>query len=616
MTGGYSGRTLWVDLTNRQVEVESTDEKWCREYIGGYGVGVRALFSRQKGGVDPLGPDNILGFVTGPFTGSPVLAGSRYTVVAKSPLTGCWGDANSGGYFGPHLKFAGYDALFFRGLSERPVYLFLDSGKAEIRDAGPLWGQDSYATEETLRSELGEDVETACIGPSGELQSRLAAVMNNRGRAAGRAGLGAVMGSKKLKAIAVKGALKIPFFNEDKVKELSKDYRQRLQGGIGFLGAFGTAASTVRCAHSGDGPVKNYNGVGIRDFPHPDPLDVNLLMLRQEKKYACYRCPVACGGQMKAGTGEYQYAAGSHKPEYESMAMFGANCLNNNLESLIMANDICNRYGIDTISAGATISFTIECFENGLLSLSDTDGLEMRWGNHRSIVAMTEKMAKREGFGAILADGVKEAARRIGKGSAQFAVHIQGQEVPAHDPKLGVSFGITYRMDATPGRHTQGPNPAPPDALPAMDRKTVYGRGKYQKLGSCLYHIVNCSGICSIAFSCLPTVNILPEYLRAITGWEVDMAELWCTGERIANLRQAFNIREGINSLQFEVPGRVIGQPPLSAGPTAGFTLDEKTIDREMLVEMDWDPQTTKPSRQKLVELGLGDVAAEIWDKP
>ena len=292
--------------------------------------------------------------------------------------------------------------------------------------------------------------------------------------------------------------------------------------------------------------------------------------------------------------------------------MFGSNCLNNNLESLIKVNDICNRCGIDTISAGAAIAFSIECFENGLITQKDTDGIEMRWGNHRSIVAMTEKMAKRQGFGDILADGVKVAARKIGKGSDAFAMHIQGQEVPAHDPKLGGAFGISYRMDASPGRHTQGPNPAPPDALPPMERKVMYGRGKHQRLGSCLYHVVNSTGICTIAFSCLPTVNVLPEYLRAITGWDITMTELTQTGERIANLRQAFNIREGINSLQFNVPGRVIGNPPLTAGPTAGFTLDEKVIDREFLAEMDWDLETTKPSRQKLVELGLSDVAREI----
>lgn len=609
MVNGYAGKILWVDLSQGQLKDEFLDDNFCRNFIGGYGFGARLLYSRQKAWVDPLGPENTLGIITGPFTGSPVLAGSRYTVVAKSPLTGCWGDANSGGYFGPHLKFAGYDGVFFTGIAERPVYLLIDNGRAVIKDAAHLWGKDSYETEDILKSELGQDVEVACIGPSGEKLSHIAAVMNNKGRAAGRSGMGAVMGSKKLKAVAVKGNLKVPFTDEERIRELSQTYRSQLRGAIGFLSQHGTAASTVRCAHSGDGPVKNYGGVGVVDFPNIEPLEIRHLMERQERKYACYRCPVACGGHMKEGTGDYQYAAGSHKPEYETLAMFGANCLNNNLESLIKANDICNRYGIDTISAGAIMAFAIECFENGIITRKDTDGIEMTWGNHRSIVAMTEKLARREGFGDILADGVKAAAEKVGKGAQNYAIHIQGQEVPAHDPKLGGSFGITYRMDATPGRHTQGPNPAPLDALLAIDRKVMTGRGKLQKLGSSLYHIVNCSGICTIAFSCMPTVNVIPEYMRAVTSWDITLEELFQTGERIANLRQVFNIREGINPLQFQFSGRVMGKPPLTAGPLAGVTYDEETLDREFLLEMDWDLQTTKPNKRKLLELGLDDVA-------
>jgi aldehyde:ferredoxin oxidoreductase len=606
------GKMLWVDLNQYTLKIETLEEKFCRDFLGGYGFGAGLLFSRQKSGVDPLGPDNMLGITTGTCTGTPVLAGSRYTVVGKSPLTGCWGDANSGGFFGPCLKFAGFDAIFFSGISDKPVYLFISNGKAEIKDADYLWGKDTYNTEDTLRSELGKDVEIACIGPSGEKLSRIAAVINNKGRAAGRSGLGALMGSKKLKAIVVKGNMRVPLADEKRVIELSSTYRKELRGAFGFLSSFGTAASTVRCAQSGDGPIKNYGGVGVVDFPDVEPLEIEYLMERQRKKFACYQCPVACGGHMKEGTGEYKYPAGSHKPEYESLAMFGANCLNNNLESLIKANDICNRYGIDTISAGATIAFAIECFENGLITKSDTDGIEMNWGNHRSIVAMTEKLAKREGFGNILADGVKIAAEKIGEGAGKYAIHIQGQEVPAHDPKLGSVFGTTYRMDATPGRHTQGPNPAPPDALPAIDRKSGQGRGKFQKMGSCLYHIVNCTGMCSIAFSCMPTVNVIPEYLKAITGWDVDMEELFLTGERIANLRQAFNIREGINSLQFKVPGRVVGDPPPANGPTAGVTFDEETADREFLTEMDWDLKTARPSDRKLHELGLDNVSQAL----
>jgi aldehyde:ferredoxin oxidoreductase len=613
MPKGYMGKILWVDLSRKELKDEVLDEMFCRKFIGGYGFGVRLLFNHQRAKVDPLGAENILGIAAGPFTGTPVLGGSRYTVLAKSPLTGCWGDANSGGFFGPHLKFAGYDGVFFIGISEKPAYVFINNGKAELRDASHLWDKDTYETEDLLRSELGKDVEVSCIGPSAERLSLISAVMNNRGRAAGRSGMGAVMGSKKLKAVVVKGEMKVPMADETGVRNLSKIYRKQLGGAYGFLSAHGTAASTTRCAHSGDGPIKNYGGVGVLDFPDVGPLEIEHLMERQERKYACYHCPVGCGGRMKEGAGEYLYEAGSHKPEYESLAMFGPNCLNNNLESLIKVNDICNRYGIDTISAGAVVAFCIECFENGIITEKDTDGIEMTWGNHKSIVAMTEKIAKREGFGDVLADGVRIAAEKIGRDSSEYAIHIQGQEVPVHDPKFNYSFGITYRMDATPGRHTQGPNPAPPDALPPFDRKATIGMGKRQKRGSTLYHMVNCSGLCSIVFSCLPTVNILPEYMKAITGWDVTLDELMRSGERIGNLRQAFNVREGLNSLEFKVPGRIVGIPPLNEGPTAGVTLDEKTLDREFLVEMDWDLETAKPTVNKLKELGLGDIAEEIW---
>ncbi len=607
------GKILWVDLSQGELKDEVLDEAFCRQFIGGYGFGARFLFSRQRAKVDPLGAENILGMTTGPFTGTPVLGGSRYTVLAKSPLTGCWGDANSGGFFGPHLKFAGYDGVFFTGLSEEPVYVFINNGKAELRDASHLWGKDTYETEDLLKTELSTDVEVSCIGPAAEALSRISAVINNRGRAAGRSGMGAVMGSKKLKAVVVKGKMKVPMADETRVRELSKIYGKQLRGAFGFLSAHGTAASTTRCAHSGDGPIKNYGGVGVLDFPDVGPLEIEHLMERQEKKYACYHCPVGCGGHMKEGTDEYLYEAGSHKPEYESLAMFGPNCLNNNLESLIKVNDICNRYGIDTISAGAVVAFCIECFENGVITKKDTDGIEMTWGNHKSIVAMTEKIAKREGFGDILADGVRIAAEKIGKNSSEYAIHIQGQEVPAHDPKFNHSFGITYRMDATPGRHTQGPNPAPPDALPPADRKVATAMGRRQKRGSNLYHMVNCSGLCSIVFSCFPTVDILPEYMKAVTGWDVTLDEVMRAGERIGNLRQAFNIREGLNALTFKVPGRVVGIPPLMDGPTAGVILDEKTLDRAFLLEMDWDLETTKPSVNKLMELGLRDIAEVIW---
>jgi aldehyde:ferredoxin oxidoreductase len=347
------GKVLFVDLSKNKLRDEALDEKLCRQFIGGYGIGARILFSRQKAGVDPLGPDNTLGILTGPFTGTPAISGTRFTVVGKSPLTGGWGDANSGGYFGAFLKFAGYDAVFFTGISEKPVYLFINNGKAELRDAAHLWGKDTRQTEEILKSELGKDVEVACIGPSGE----------------------------KL--------MKVPLADEEKARELKKKWQAELGGHIVWLKPFGTPFLVDIGVQSGDSPVKNWAGVGVIDFPDFQPLAKEAVIERMDKKFACYMCPIGCGGYMKAGTGEYTYAAGARRPEYETTAMFGTNCLNNNLESVIKAGDICDRHGIDTISAGAAIALAIECYEKGLITKADTDGIEMTWGNHKAIVAMT-----------------------------------------------------------------------------------------------------------------------------------------------------------------------------------------------------------------------------------
>ena len=378
MARGYMGKILFVDLSRNRVRDEALDEKLCRQFIGGYGIGARILFSRQKAGVDPLGPDNTLGIISGPFSGTPALSGTRYTVVAKSPLTGGWGDANSGGYFGAFLKYAGYDAVFFNGISAKPVYLFINNGKAELRDAAHIWGKDTRQTEEILKLELGKDAEVACIGPSGENASLIAAVFN-RTRTAARSGLGAVMGSKKLKAVAVRGNMKVPLADDQGTRELRKKYTADLGGHIAWLKPFGTPFLVDIGVLSGDSPVKNWAGVGIIDFPDFQPIAKEAVIAGMSKKFGCYQCPIACGGYMKAGTGEYKYAAGSRRPEYETIAMFGTNCLNNNLESILKASDICDRYGIDTISAGAAIALAIECYERGLITKKDTDGIEMTW---------------------------------------------------------------------------------------------------------------------------------------------------------------------------------------------------------------------------------------------
>jgi aldehyde:ferredoxin oxidoreductase len=608
------GKILMVDLSTGEFREEILDEETGRKYIGGYGLGVRFIYDRQKAGVDPIGPDSIFGITTGIFSGTPMISASRYIVVGKSPLTGSWGDANSGGYFGPNLKYSGYDAVFFTGISEKPVYLYIENGKAELKDASYLWSKDTFEVDDMMKAEYGKNAEVACIGPSGEKVSLISAVMNNKGRAAGRSGLGAVMGSKKLKAVVVKGNLKVPMADEDKAKELRKKYLGELTGHVNILRDAGTPSIVTMCAESGDSPTKNWSGTATIDFPEYKNLSAGPVIALQEKKYACYQCPIGCGGHMKAGTGEYNYEAGAHKPEYETLCMFGSNCLNGNLESIIKLNDICNRYGLDTISTGASIAMTIECYERGILSKADTDDIEMTWGNHRSIVAMTEKLAKREGFGNIIADGVKKAGERIGKNALEYAIHIQGQELPAHDPKLGIDWAIGYRMDATPARHTQGPGQGPPGLpMTTFDRRSSEGRGEPYRIGGSFAHVIQSSGLCTFLAGALPNVKAIVDFMKAVSGWDLTIEELLATGERIGTMRHMFNIREGLNPLKYEVPGRAFGNPPPVEGPLVGITVDEATLYTDFLTAMDWDAETTVPSKKKLLALGLDDIAVEFY---
>ncbi|MFQ6043226.1 MAG: aldehyde ferredoxin oxidoreductase family protein [Candidatus Poribacteria bacterium] len=610
MAGGYMGKLLYVNLANGKVEEQALEEEICRKFLGGYGLGARILYDRMKPGVDPMGPKNILGFLTGPLTGTPALIGSRYVVVCKSPLTHTWGDANSGGFFGPALKFAGYDGVFFSGISEKPVYLFINEGKAELRDASKLWGKDSNETDDLLKAEHGSDIRLNCIGPAGEKLSLISCVMNDKGRAAGRSGVGAVMGSKRLKAVVAKGKLEVPIADADRTNELRRKYIREMEGFGPVLQQYGTSGITADSAMSGDSPVKNWAGAGPVDFPNAKAISDEAVIAHQERKFACWRCPIACGGHMKATTGPFAVPAGVHKPEYETLCTFGTLCLNDNLESIIKANDICNRAGLDTISAGCVIAFAIECYENGIITKEDTDGIELKWGDAEGIIAMTEKVAKREGLGDILADGVKVASEKIGKGSEEYAIHIGGEEVPMHDPKFTPGLAPTYQIDATPGRHTQGGElVAPPSGVEIGEHElTVYtGRAEDQKKLVDLMHVVNAAGICMfghISFN----ANSIPEFLSSVTGWNMTMDDVMLLGERIGTIRHLFNLREGINPLKTKFPGRVLGIPPLKAGNMKDITVDADTFIKEYLELVDWDVETTRPSEERLKMLGLDDL--------
>ena len=615
MAGGYVGKLLWVDLSKGTLKDEALDEKLCRDFIGGYGIGSKLIYDRMKPGADPLGPENILAFMTGPFTGTPALCGTRFQVLCKSPMTGGWGDGNCGGDFGPFLKFAGYDGVFFTGASDKPVYLLIENGKAELKDAADLWGKDSFYTEDAL-AERHDKAKVACIGPAGERLSLNAAVMNYKGRAAGRSGVGAVMGSKKLKAVAVVGGGKVPVVDDAGARAIRRQCIKEFDESAvaDLFRVTGTAGLTAGSAHDGDSPVKNWGGVGVVDFPDAANLGADVILEQQAEKEGCWHCPLQCGGRMKAPKGEYKYSDGTCKPEYETLCMFGSNCLNSNLDSIIMANEICNRAGLDTISTGASIAFAIECYENGIITKEDTGGIELTWGNHAGIVAMTDLLAKREGFGAILADGTKKASERIGKGSEKYAMNIAGQDFPAHDPKKGFHFATTYRMDATPGRHTQGQEVLnPPGFVADYDESSFSGRGEAHRRGANIMHIINSAGMCEFGFFSLVKIDSIPGFMSAITGWDVTLDELLTTGERISNVRHAFNLREGLNPLDFKFPDRVLGKPAQTEGPLAGITVDDETMAKEYMKTMEWDTETAKPSKERLISLGLDKIASDLW---
>lgn len=618
MSKGYMQSILWVNLSTQEIKVENLDDQQARGFIGGYGLGARILFSRQRGGVDALGAENILGFLTGPLTGTKVPSCGRFTVVGKSPLTGTWGDANGGGDFGPYLKFSGYDAVFFKGVSDAPVYLLISDGKAELKDAGHLWGKDTHQTEEMLKAECGKDARVACIGGAGEKLSLISAVINDKGRAAARSGLGAVMGAKKLKALVVRGKQKVPVADAEKLEHLRKQSLRSMKANpwYPFFHDVGTDDLIPDAVAIGRTPVKNWAG-SITDMPDVAAIGGKSLIKLQTKRYACWGCPIGCGGSMKAGR-TYTYPAGVHKPEYETVGAFGTMCLNSHLESIIMANEMCNRHGLDTISVGGTLAFAIECYENGIITQKDTDGIEMTWGNHEAIVAMTAKMAKREGFGDVLADGVRMASEKIGQGAEKFAIHIQGQELPMHDPRAQIRLGLgaTYKAAPTPSRHTRGSGEGefrhPDQGSPTYDLDSFQNRGEEQKRITGLLNVASSAGMCLFGYIVLPWAA-MPEFIKHVTGWDLTYDEVETIGERIANVQQAFNIREGLNPVQFKVPSRLYKAKPPYDGPIADRTCDIELMVKEWYQEMDWDIETGKPSRKKLEDLGLKDVAETLY---
>jgi len=662
MAKAYMGKVLWVDLGTGDISTEEIGEDIYRKFLTGYGLGAKILYERLQPGADPLGPDNILGFCSGLLTGTGALFSGRFMVVAKSPLTGGWGDANCGGYLSPAIKRAGYDAVFFRGISEKPVYLLLTNERAELKDASHLWGKDAVETEKALKAE-NEDLkklQVACIGPAAEKLSLISGISNDGGRYAARSGLGAVMGSKKLKALAVSGKAKIESADSEEIKKLSKEFSQALNKAdflqkilssrvVKFAGKltrinpmsmaqtgdlwcqvlkkYGTSGITSMSAESGDSPVKNWGGVGFQDFPLNKAAKISddSIVAHQKKKYGCFSCPIQCGGIIEKTEG--LWTGEQHKPEYETVCAFGTLCLIHDMDVLFKLNDLCNRGGLDTISAGAVAAFAIECFENGIITKDDTGGLELGWGKAEPVIKLIEMVINREGIGDVLADGVKKAAEKLGKGAEKFAVHAGGQELPMHDPKFDLLQGVAYEAEPTPGRHTisgfvwqelmlvhrYNRNAEKVKTLVSKKEKvSPRGKAKNHAANSLLMQVVNSAGVCMFGMTCGPKLPLY-EYINASTGWGLSEDDFIEIGERLETMRHAFNVREGITYKDTRMHGRASGNPPMDRGPHKGVRLDTEAVVKDFYREMGWDFESGKPLKEKLEKLGLDEVIKDLY---
>lgn len=606
--GGYAGKLLFVDLTNKTVNEKPLSEEIAVKFIGGYGIGARILYDLMKKGADPLGPENVLGFVSGPLNATSAFFGGRYTVVCKSPVTGGWNDSNSGGFFGPQLKRAGFDGVFVSGVSAKPVYLFIGNGKAEIRDAKNIWGKDCKEGLETLVREAGApNLRAALIGPGGEKKSLTACIINDGHRAAGRGGSGAVMGSKNLKAVAVTGTAKIPVADPRKVKEINKEILDWMKNGptkemVKNWGMFGTGGDTGMNGLTGDTPVKNWGGAGNIDMGEERLFRLATGTYDEKyntKKYACAQCPLGCGAHYSVKEGKW-LLQDTERPEYETLGAFGAMMLNDNAEAIIKCNDICNRCGLDTMSVGSTIAWAIECYEKGLFTKEDTQGIELIWGNADSIVAMTQAIADRTGFGEILANGSMKAAKTLDKGE-EYLQTVRGIELPMHDPRFAPYLARTYQCDPTPGRHVKGGLGITDLGVPEETRFQFEDRGGADAEATCTWEVMSSVGMCAFTgFSTPP--HALKGLVDAVTGLDIDVVS---TGKRILNMRHLFNLREGQKPTDDLLPARWLGQPPLEAGPLKGNTVDFRKIAENFFEAIGWDTVTCMPDAESLKDLDL-----------
>lgn len=624
MPFGYNGKILHVNLTDRSWEIETPDENWYRTYVGGSALAAYYLLKGLKPGIDPLSENNMLVFACSVVTGAPLSGFSRYSVAAKSPLTGAIGRTEAGGYFGPELKFAGYDAVVIRGRADTPVYLYIRDGEVAIKDADHLWGQDNWNTLDKIREDTGEKrVRVASIGPAGERMIPFACVQNDLEHFNGRTGMGAVMGSKNLKAVAVRGNGRPEMADPEAVKALRKWHNDRIKVHPPNVGLTKNGTTVL---------VKGLNDTGILTthnfkkgvFDGADNINHeayhNTIF---DSAGTCYSCAVRCKRRVALDDEKYPLNKRFGGPEYETLAALGSLCDIDNLPAVARGNQLCNLMGLDTISTGCVIAFAFECYEKGILTREDTGGQSLEWGDADAMIWLIEEIGHQRGIGKILSQGVKKAAETIGNGAEKYAFHIKGQELPLHDGRGKTGMGMGYALAPTGAEHVETPHDVAFQGEgvsklhavgiidPVKPLETDAEKVRFFAHGQKVWQINNCYGICN--FCSVPihamTFEKLVEAIRAITGWDTSLFEMMKVSERGTVMARLFNVREGIGPEEDRVIRR--WHEPMPDGPLKGKYIDPdefKNAVKLYYAVSGWDDDG-KPTYGKLVELGLESFA-------
>ncbi|OGO10659.1 MAG: hypothetical protein A2Y93_11275 [Chloroflexi bacterium RBG_13_68_17] len=627
MSDGFARRILRVDLTTGSLEVEAPDETFYRKYLGGSAMGLHYILKEMKADADPLGPENVLTMMVSVLTGAPISGQSRMCANARSPLVDGIGDAQSGGFFPAEMRFAGFDGIVVRGRSPRPVYLWLHDGQAELRPAEHLWGKTTSQVDDLLKAELSDDkVEIAQCGPAGEKLVRLAAIINMANRANGRTGLGAVMGSKNLKAVVVRGTSKrLPWVDGRRINDLARAGAGEVEKNADMLGLqkMGTASVVALQNTIGSQPTFNYNAGQFELFEDISGERMTDTILKAND--TCYACTVRCKRVVETEFAGRPVARRHGGPEYETISTFGSYCGVSDLAAIALANQLCNEYGLDTIGTGATVAWAMECFEQGLLSEKDL-GFPALFGDAGAMVRLTEMIGRREGFGDVLAEGSRRAADRLGKGH-DLLVTVKGAEAPAHMPQAKRSLGLIYAVNPFGADHQSSEHdPMIEDGAGELYMKRLARLGfdrtlpqhslgpdkvRFALKGQQFYSFLDTAALCQFVWGPAWTLygpDETVEFVRAATGWDdFSLDELLEVGERRLNMLRLFNAREGIDRKADRLPKKFF-RALAGSGPTAGVSLAEKEIEAakdEYYRQSGWDAKTGNPTRRTLERLGL-----------